>query len=75
MAVDKNKIIAEATRLVQKGQYDKALKAYDRILAEDRKEVRILLKVGEVQLKKGDNAAAAATFDQVAEIYGDQASS
>jgi tetratricopeptide (TPR) repeat protein len=72
MAVDKNKIIAEATRLVQKGQYDKALKAYDKILAEDRKEVRILLKVGEIQQKKGDNAAAAATFNQVAEIYGDQ---
>ena len=72
MAVDKNKIIAEATRLVQKGQYDKALKAYDRILAEDRKEVRILLKVGEIEQKKGDNAAAAAIFNQVAEIYGDQ---
>ena len=72
MAVDKNKIIAEATRLVQKGQYDKALKAYEKILAEDRKEVRTLLKVGEVQQKKGDNPAAAATFNQVAEIYGDQ---
>ncbi len=72
MAVDKNKIIAEATRLVQKGQYDKALKAYEKILAEDRKEVRILLKVGEIQQKKGDNASAAAIFNQVAEIYGDQ---
>ena len=72
MAVDKNKIIAEATRLVQKGQFDKALKAYERILAEDRKEVRILLKVGEIQHRKGDTAASAGTFNQVAEIYGDQ---
>ncbi len=72
MAVDKNKIVAEATRFVQKGQYDKALKAYDKILAEDRKEVRTLLKVGEIQQKKGDQAAAAATFNQVAEIYGEQ---
>ena len=72
MAVDKNKIIAEATRLVQKGQYDKALKAYEKILAEDRKEVRVLLKVGEIQQKKGEAAAAAATFNQVAEIYGEQ---
>src|SRR5512136_2858180 len=54
MAVDKNKIIAEATRLVQKGQYDKAL------------------KVGEIQQKKNDPGAAAATFNQVAEIYGEQ---
>ena len=72
MAVDKNKIVAEATRLVQKGQYDKALKAYDKILAEDRREVRTLLKVGEIHQKKGDSAAAATTFNQVAEIYGEQ---
>jgi tetratricopeptide (TPR) repeat protein len=72
MAVDKNKIVAEATRLVQKGQYDKALKAYDKILAEDRKEVRTLLKVGEIHQKKGDSVAAATTFNQVAEIYGEQ---
>src|SRR5512136_1746264 len=72
MAVDKNKIVAEATRYVQKGQYDKALRAYERILAEDKKEVRTLLKVGEIHQKKGDVAAAAATFNQVAEIYGEQ---
>ncbi len=72
MAVDKNKIVAEATRFVQKGQYDKALKAYEKILAEDKKEVRTLLKVGEIQQKKGDSPAAAATFNQVAEIYGEQ---
>ena len=72
MAIDKNKINAEATRLVQKGQYDKAIKAYEKILAEDRREVRTLLKVGELQQRKGDVAAAAATFNQVAEFYGEQ---
>ena len=72
MAVDKNKIVAEATRYVQKGQYDKALKAYERILAEDRREVRTLLKVGEIHQKRGDTSSAAATFNNVAEIYGEQ---
>lgn len=72
MAVDKNKIVAEATRYVQKGQYDKALKAYEKILAEDRREVRTLLKVGEIHQKRGDTAAAATTFNNVAEIYGEQ---
>ncbi len=72
MAVDKNKIVAEATRYVQKGQYDRALKAYEKILAEDRREVRTLLKVGEIHQKRGDTAAAAATFNNVAEIYGEQ---
>jgi tetratricopeptide (TPR) repeat protein len=72
MAVDKNKITAEATKYVQKGQYDKAIRAYDKVLAEDPKDVRVLLKVGELHQKKGDNLAAAEAFNRVAEAYGDQ---
>jgi tetratricopeptide (TPR) repeat protein len=72
MAVDKNKITAEATKLVQKGQFDKAIKAYERILHDDPKEVRVLLKVGELQQRKGENAAAAETFNRVADAYGEQ---
>ncbi|HEU4383082.1 MAG TPA: tetratricopeptide repeat protein [Anaeromyxobacteraceae bacterium] len=72
MAVDKNKITAEATKLVQKGQFDKAIRAYQRILQSDPKDVRVLLKVGELQQKKGDNAAAAETFNRVADAYGEQ---
>jgi tetratricopeptide (TPR) repeat protein len=72
MAVDKNKITAEATKLVQKGQWDKAIKAYERILADDAKDVRVLLKVGELHQKKGDNAAAALVFNRVADAYGEQ---
>ena len=72
MAVDKNKIIAEATKLVQKGAYDKAIKTYEKILAEDAKDVRILLKVGELHQKKGDDKAAAAAFQKVAETYAEQ---
>ena len=72
MAVDKNKVIADATKLVQKGQYDKAIKAYQKILVEDPKDVRVLLKVGELQQKKGDSPAAAETFGRVADAYGEQ---
>jgi len=72
MAVDKNKIIAEATKLVQKGAYDKAIKQYERILAEDAKDVRVLLKVGELYQKKGDDRMAADAFKRVAETYADQ---
>lgn len=72
MAVDKNKIIAEATKLVQKGAYDKAIKQYERILQEDAKDVRVLLKVGELYQKKGDDRMAADAFKRVAETYADQ---
>jgi tetratricopeptide (TPR) repeat protein len=72
MAVDKNKIIAEATKLIQKGAYDKAIAAYQKILADDPKEVRSLLKVGELYQKKGDDHAAAQAFEKVAETYAEQ---
>jgi tetratricopeptide (TPR) repeat protein len=72
MAVDKNKIIAEATKLVQKGAYEKAIKTYEKILAEDPKDVRVLLKVGELYQKKGDDRMAADAFKRVAETYADQ---
>lgn len=72
MAVDKNKITAEAAKLVQKGQFDKAIRVYQRILDDDPKDVRVLLKVGELQQKKGDNVAAAETFNRVADAYSEQ---
>jgi tetratricopeptide (TPR) repeat protein len=72
MAVDKNKIIAEATKLVQKGAVDKAIATYQKILAEDAKDVRVLLKVGELYQKKGDERLAADAFTRVAETYAEQ---
>ncbi len=72
MAVDKNKIFAEATKLIQKGAYDKAIAAYHKILAADPKEVRSLLKVAELYQKKGDDKAAAKSFEKVAETYAEQ---
>jgi tetratricopeptide (TPR) repeat protein len=72
MAVDKNKIIAEATKLVQKGAIDKAIATYQKILAEDAKDVRVLLKVGELYQKKGDERLAADAFTRVAETYAEQ---
>jgi pilus assembly protein FimV len=72
MAVDKNKIIAEATKLVQKGALDKAIAAYQKITAEDPKDVRILLKIGELYQKKGDDRLAADAFEKVADTYAEQ---
>ncbi|BDG04307.1 tetratricopeptide repeat protein [Anaeromyxobacter oryzae] len=72
MAVDKNKIIAEATKLVQKGALDKAIAAYQKITAEDPKDVRILLKIGELYQKKRDDKLAADAFQRVAETYAEQ---
>jgi pilus assembly protein FimV len=67
--VDKNKTIQAATRFVQKGQFDKAIREYQRIIEDDPKDIRILLKVGELYQKRGDNREAAATLLKVADSY------
>ncbi len=69
MAIDKNKIIEAATRFVQKGQYDKAIKEYQKLLGTDLKDARIQQKLGELYQKKGDNTLAADCFLKVAEIH------
>jgi pilus assembly protein FimV len=67
--MDKNKIIQAATKYVQKGQFDKAIKEYQKIIDEDPKDIRIVQKVGELHQKRGDNVQAALTFIKVAESY------
>ncbi len=67
--MDKNKITQTATKFVQKGQFDKAIKEYQRILDEDPRDIRVLLKIGELYQKRGDNKEAAATLLRVAEAY------
>src|SRR4051812_39462960 len=67
--MDKNKIIEAAAKLVAKGQYDKAIKEYQKVLDADPKDVRVLQKMGELFQKKNDNAQAAQYFIKVAESY------
>ena len=67
--MDKNKLIQSATKFVQKGQFDKAIKEYQRVLEEDPKDIRILLKIGELHQKRGDNVQAAQNLLKVAESY------
>lgn len=67
--MDKNKIIEAASRYVQRGHYDKAIAEYRKILQKDPKDVRILLKIGELQQKKGEYEPAASTLTEVANAY------
>jgi tetratricopeptide (TPR) repeat protein len=72
LAFDKNKLIDEATRLVQKGALDKAIKVYLRIADEDPKDVRIWLKLGDLYAKRNEKALATETYLKVAEFYAEQ---
>jgi len=72
LALNKNKVIAAAQKFQQKGQLDKAIKELQRLVDEDPKDVRTLLKIGDLHTKKGDRAQAASTYMRVAQFYSEQ---
>jgi tetratricopeptide (TPR) repeat protein len=72
LAVNKEKVIAAAQKYVEKGQFDKAVKEYLKVTAEDPKDVRVLLKLGDTYAKNGDKAPATETYLRVAAIYSEQ---
>jgi tetratricopeptide (TPR) repeat protein len=70
--VNKNKVITAAQKFVQKGQYDKAIREYTKIVEDDPREVRIWLKIGDLHAKKNSNKEAIDTYAKVAEFYSEQ---
>lgn len=72
MATNKTKIINSAQKYIQKGNFDKAIRELQRLIEEDPRDVRTLLKIGDIYSKKGDRAEATAVYSQVAEFYGEQ---
>src|SRR5262245_53995232 len=61
-----------ARKFVDKGQIDKAVKEYLRIVHEDPKDVRVWLKIGDLYAKKGAKQDAIETYLKVARYYQDQ---
>ena len=61
-----------ARKFVDKGQIDKAVKEYLRIVSEDPKDVRVWLKIGDLYAKKGAKQEATDTYLKVARFYHDQ---
>lgn len=72
MASSKDKLVAGAQKLVERGQFDRAIKEYLRVVAQDPKDVRIWLKIGDLYAKLNKQAEAAETYQKVAAFYSDQ---
>ena len=72
MTTNKDKIRASAQKYLQKGQLDKAIREFERLVEDDPNDVRTLLKIGDLQTRNGDQAAATRTYTQVAKYYSDQ---
>src|SRR5438105_85739 len=70
--MDKNKVIESASKLISKGQFDKAVKEYQRVLEVDPDDVRVLQKLAELYQKMNRKAEAADCFEKVAKTYAAQ---
>ena len=70
--MNRNKVIAAAQKFVQKGQLDKAIREYRKVVDEDPRDVRIWLKIGDLQARRGAAGEAVDTYSKVAEYYSEQ---
>src|SRR5262245_66563119 len=61
-----------AQKFVERGQTDKAIKEYLKVVQEDPKDVRVWLKVGDLYAKKGSKQEATETYLKVASFYSEQ---
>src|SRR5437870_9753300 len=70
--MDKNKVMESASKLISKGQFEKAVKEYQRVLEVDPDDVRVLQKLAELYQKMNRKAEAADCFEKVAKTYAAQ---
>jgi tetratricopeptide (TPR) repeat protein len=69
VAVDREKVLQTALKLVDKKRYDKAIDEYRKLIADDPGDVRTLLKIGDLHLKLEQYELAISTYEQVGEYY------
>jgi tetratricopeptide (TPR) repeat protein len=70
--MDKNKVIEAASKLIAKGQLEKAVREFQRVLEVDPDDVRILQKLAELYQKMQRREEAADCFEKVAKTYAAQ---
>ncbi len=72
MAVDREKVLQSAQKLIEKKRYDKAILELQRIVAEDPKDARTLLKIGDCHINLEQYAEAVTTYERVGQFYSMQ---
>src|SRR5579883_3019282 len=70
--MDKTKLIQSAQKLVQKGQYDKAIKEYQRVVEVDPKDAYTWHKIGELQSSRKAKPEAIDAYLRAADLYVEQ---
>ena len=68
----KEKSLVAAQKLIERGQFDKAIAEFAKVVADDPKDTRTWLKMAELHAKLGTNAEAAAIYVRTGELYTEQ---
>lgn len=72
MAINRDKVLQEAQKLVDKKKFDKAIAELQKVVADDPGDVRTLLKIGDLYLRLEQHADAIATYERVGNFYSEQ---
>jgi pilus assembly protein FimV len=71
MAIDRNTIIREAQKFVGKGQFDKAIAEWRKLVKEMPNDANIYNTIGDLCLKKNSKAEAVDAYQRAADILAD----
>jgi pilus assembly protein FimV len=69
MAVQRDKVIASAEKLVAKGKIEPAIKEYERLLDDNPSDVNTLNRIGDLWVRINRNDEAVKTFGKIADHY------
>ncbi len=72
MSIDRAKALKAAQKYLAKGQIDRAIVEYEKMVASDPGDARSLLKLGDLYTRTGDNKGAISTYRKVAQQYAQQ---
>lgn len=72
MGINRDKVQAAASKLLQSGKYEKAIAEFRKLVEDDPNDVRTLLKIGDTYVKMSKKIEAIRTYGQVASIYSQQ---
>jgi tetratricopeptide (TPR) repeat protein len=69
MAIQRDKIIASAEKLVAKGKIEPAIKEYERLLEDNPSDVNTLNRIGDLWVRINRNDEAVKVFGRIADHY------
>ena len=69
MAIQRDKIIASAEKLVAKGKIEPAIKEYERLLDDNPNDVNTLNRIGDLWVRINRNDEAVKVFGKIADHY------